>query len=256
LFYQCDDRGYWDLRENIHVFGHPTLEFLTIRRAKLDERGFESLEQPSETGLRELHLLECDINDDALSDILLMPEALKVITITQLEVPSPPLEHSPDDIEDYILALRSAHHSLHAITIDFATLGAENALRLREFDTLKSLRLRDFQFFGQSLGNPRLHSAALPPNLEVLEFFNALGEDDEVMELLCYTLENSGITARKLRELVVVEGERGLPSKFLEACEAAEDLMLQVRSSPQPISPPRSPLEFSRRRLNSLDLVG
>ncbi|KAG7151543.1 hypothetical protein HYQ46_012666 [Verticillium longisporum] len=26
LFYQCPEDGYWDLRENIHIFAHPTLD--------------------------------------------------------------------------------------------------------------------------------------------------------------------------------------------------------------------------------------
>jgi hypothetical protein len=229
LFYQRDDGGYWDLQENIHIFSHPTLESLTIRKAKLDQRGFESLEQPSETALKELHLIECDINDDALSDILLLPEALKQITITQLEVPSPPLEESPNDVEDYILAMRSSLHSLETISIDFATLGAENALKLREFQALNSLELRDYQLFGQSLGSPRLHSVGLPPNLEILKFFNQVGTDEEIADLFCYAIENQDILARKMCQIVVVEGEGGLPPKIVEALEKSEHFRLQIR---------------------------
>jgi hypothetical protein len=217
LFYQCENGGYWDLQENIHIFNHPTLESLTIRRAKLDQRGFESLEKPEMTALKELHLIECDINDDALSDLLLHPEALKEITITQLEVPSPPLEESPDDIEDYILALRSAQHSLETITIDFPTLGAENALRLRDFEVLRELQLRDYQLFGQK--TPRLHSVGLPSNLEVLEFLNEVGANEEIVDLLHYTIENKAIFARKWSHMVVAGGEDGLPTKIAEACE-------------------------------------
>lgn len=223
LFYQCEDGGYWDLQENIHIFSHPTLESLTIRRAKLDQRGFESLEQPSETPLKELHLIECDINDEGLSDLLLIPEALQEITIFQLQFPSPPLEESPDDVEDYIFAVQSAQHSLQTISINFATLSAENPMKLRGFESLKTLELRDYQLFGQPSGSPRLHSVGLPPNLEVLKFFNPVGEDEELSDLLCYTIENKAILASKLREMIVVEGEgreREFPPKLVEACTA------------------------------------
>ena len=231
LFYQCEDGGYWDLQENIHIFSHPTLENLSIRRAKLDQRGFESLEQPSETPLRELHLIECDINDEGLSDLLLIPEALQEITITQLQFPSPPLEESPDDVEDYIFAIQSAQHSLQTVSIDFATLSAENPMKLRGYEALKSLELRDYQLFGQSSGSPRLHSVGLPPNLEVLKFLNPVGDDEELLDLLCYTVENKAILARKLHQMIAVgsEGEENvLPPKLLEAC-AAVGIRLSIK---------------------------
>ena len=220
LFYLCEDGGYWDLQENIHILSHPTLVKLTIRRAKLDQRGFESLEQPSETPLKELHLVECDLNDDGLSNLLLIPEALQEITITQLQFPSPPLEESPDDIEDYILAMKSAEHSLQIISIDFATLSAENPLKLRGFECLKSLELRDYQLFGQSSGSPRLHSVGLPPNLEVLRFLNLVGEDEELVDLLCYTVENKAILASKLHKIEVINKEYSLLDNLGKACEA------------------------------------
>jgi hypothetical protein len=226
LFYQREDGGYWDLQENIHIFSHPTLEILTLRRAKLDQRGFESLEQPSGTALKELHLLECDINADALSDILLLPKALKKITITQSEIPCQQLEESPDDVEEYIFAMRSALHSLETISIDFAALGAANPLRLRDFDALKSLQLRDYQLFGQS--SPRLHSVGLPLHLETLEFLNKVGEDDEISDLLCYFIEND-ILARKLCRIVVVEPEGGFPANIVEACMKSDHFQLQIQ---------------------------
>lgn len=169
------------------------------------------------TALKVLHLIECDINDDALSDLLLHPEALKEFSITQIATPSPPLEESPDDIEDYILALQSARHSLETITIDFPTLGAENPLRLRDFEVLRELQLRDYQLFGQK--TPRLHSVGLPSSLEVLEFLNEVGEVEEIVDLLQYTIENKAILARKWTHLVVGGGEEHLPARIVEACE-------------------------------------
>lgn len=220
LFYQREDGGYWDLQENIHIFSHPTLETLTIKRAKLDRRGFESVEQPSETSLTVLHLLECDINDEALSELLLFPDALKHITITQLEVPEPPLEESSDDTEDYILALRSADHSLESISIDFPTLTSENPLKLRAFESLVSLEIRHHQLFGQS----RLHSIGLPPFLERLKFLNRVDEDEGLLDLLCYTMEQKDIVARRLKEMLVAEGEDegGISPKLMDVCKDLE----------------------------------
>jgi hypothetical protein len=226
LFYQCEDGGYWDVQNNIHIFSHPTLESLTLRRGKLDHRGFDALEKPEFTALKELHFIECDIDDDALTDILLHPEALREFTITQLASPDPELEESPEDVEDYILALKSAQHSLESITIDFPTLGAENPLRLRDFEVLKSIQIRDYQLFGQKA--PRMHGVGLPPLLETLEFLNPVGEDEEIMELLCYTVENKEILARKWEKLIVVEGKEGIPKKVIEACEGAGREFLNV----------------------------
>ncbi|TVY60681.1 hypothetical protein LSUE1_G009653 [Lachnellula suecica] len=218
LFYQCEDDGYWDLQDNIQVFSHPTLESLTIQKARLDERGFDSLEKPSETDLRVLHLIECDINDDALSDILLHPDALKEISITQLETPYPPLEEAPKYVEDYILAL--PQHSIESITIDFPSLRGKNALRLREFEALKTLKIRDYQLFGQA--SPRLHSVGFPPILEILHFLNRIGQDEEIAELLAYTIENKEIVARSIRQMVVANEEHDLPWVIEEACAKSE----------------------------------
>lgn len=225
LYYQREDNGYWDLQENIHIFSHPTLESLTIRKAKLDRRGFVGVEQPSETSLTTLHLIECDINDEALSELLLFPDALKHITMTHLGEPNPPLEESSDDTEDYVLALRSADHSLESISIDFPSLVSENPLKLRAFEQLKSLEIRHTQLFGQS----RLHSVGFPPFLEKLKFFDRVDENEELLELLCYTLEQKEIVARKMTEMTIAkggEGEDGISPKLLEACKDLKDFKI------------------------------
>jgi len=214
LYYQTEDGSYWDLQENIHIFGHPTLEQLTIRHARLDSRGFESLEKPWETGLKELRLIECDINDDALSDLLFLPEALTEIEITQLAVPEPELEEAPDNVDDYIFALNGQSHSLQSISIDFPTIGGHKPLKLREFDNLTTLEIRDHQLFGTL----RLTSVGLPPNLEVLNFLGPVGEDEDIQELLCYIIENKEVMARKWERMIVKEGKNGIPEKVVEAC--------------------------------------
>jgi hypothetical protein len=221
LYYHCEGGAYWDLQDNIHIFSHPTLETLTITHARLDERGFDSLEKPEETALQYLHLLDCDINDEALTDILLHPETLKEITITQKPHPKPELEESPEEVGEFIFALGSAHHSLEKITIDFPTLGSKSALRLRDFDAVTELTIMDYQLFGISNGKPRLHSVGLPPNLEVLTFPGRVSEDEEILDLLEYMVENKDVLARKWRILEVEGDEEGLPGRIREACEKA-----------------------------------
>lgn len=222
LFYQCPDDQYWDLRENIHIFAHPSLETLTIRRAKLDERGFDHIERPHETALKKLHLIECDINDDSLGDLLELPEALEEFVMTQLEEPEPELEESSDNVGDYILALQSQAEYLQSITIDYATLTGRKALRMRDFGALKTLRLNwDYQLFGKSSKKPRLHSIGLPPIMETLELFNELGSDEEVTELFLTTIEQKIIIARTWKTLVVVEGDEGVSREMKEACKSA-----------------------------------
>ncbi|KAJ4377544.1 hypothetical protein N0V83_000369 [Neocucurbitaria cava] len=222
LFYQCANDAYWDLRENIHIFAHPTLEELTIRRAKLDEKGFDHIERPHETALKRLHLIECDINDDSLGDLLELPEALEEFVMTQLEEPEPELEESSDNVGDYVLAVQSQAEFLKSLTIDFPSLTGRKVLRMRDFEALTTLRLNwDYQLFGKSSKKPRLHSVGLPPILETLEFFNDLGTDDEVTDLLLSTIEQKNIIARTWKKMVVVEGEDGVPRAIKDACKEA-----------------------------------
>jgi hypothetical protein len=219
LFYQCSNNAYWDLRENIHIFAHPTLETLIITRAKLDERGFDFIERPHVTPLKRLHLVECDINDDALADILEFPEALEEFVMTQTEEPEPELEESSDSLSDYIIALRSQAEFLTSITFDSPTLHNRKTLRLRDFEALKTLRLNwDHQLFAKSSKKARLHSVGFPPEMETLEFFNELGTDAEVTDLLVVAIESKEVIAKNWRTLVVVEGESSIPREVKDAC--------------------------------------
>ncbi|KAI0185742.1 F-box domain-containing protein [Xylaria flabelliformis] len=204
LFYQCPDNAYWDLRENIHIFAHPTLETLFIRRAKLDYRGFDFNERPHELPLKQLHLIECDISDDALGDVLELPKGLKEFVMTQSAKPTPDLEESSDNMGDYIVALQSQCESLEKITIDSPTLGSRRSLRMRDFNALKILRVNwDWQLFGKSSKKPRLDSFGVPPHLERLEFFNELGTDDEVTELLDYLIQTNDVAAKAVKSTPV-----------------------------------------------------
>ncbi|KAH7028990.1 uncharacterized protein B0I36DRAFT_374657 [Microdochium trichocladiopsis] len=221
LFYQCKDDQYWDLQENIHIFSHPSLESLIIRRAKLDYRGFESMERPHETALQKLHFIECDINDDALSDILEFPEALREFVMTQLPEPVPELEESSDDAGDYIIALSAQAPTLESITIDVPTLGGRKTLRMREFTALKTLRLGwDYHLFGKTSKRARLHSIGMPPNLVTLELFNELGTDEGVTDLMVSMLQIGTILATKWEKFIVVADEDGkVPQVIIDACK-------------------------------------
>ncbi len=139
--------------------------------------------------------------------------------MTQLETPNPPLEESSEDVKDYIFALKSAQHSLETISIDCPSLGGESALRLRDFQALKSIKLRDHQLFGT--GSPRLHSVGLPLTLEVMDFLGTVGDDEDILDLLCYTIENKEIMARNWVEMGIVGGEETLPSNVVEACKSS-----------------------------------
>jgi len=132
----------------------------------------------------------------------------------QLETPNPPLEETPEDIEEYIFALHSAIHSLESISIDFPTLRCKNPLKLRDFEAVTALEIRDYQLFGTS----GLSSVAFPPNLESLTFLNEIGGDEALTELLCYTLEKKDIFAKNLRRLVVPEGTKPLPQNLVDVC--------------------------------------
>jgi len=224
LFYQCKDDAYWDLQENIHIFSHPSLETLIIRRAKLDYRGFDSIERPHETALQKLHFIECDINDDALSDILEFPEGLREFVMTQLPEPSPDLEESSDDCSDYIVALSAQAPTLESITIDVPTLGGRKTLRMREFKALETLRLGwDYHLFGKTSKKARLHSIGMPPNLVTLELFNELGTDEGVTDLMVSMLQIGTILATKWEKFIVVADDDGkVPQVIIDACKQGE----------------------------------
>ncbi|KAI1122167.1 hypothetical protein F5Y10DRAFT_281901 [Nemania abortiva] len=204
LFYKSRADQYWDLRENIHIFAHPTLEVLYIRRARLDYRGFDFIERPHELPLKKLHLIECDISDDALGDVLELPRALDEFVMTQSAEPRPPLEESSDNLGDYIVALQSQCESLEHITIDFPSMGSRRPLRMRDFVSLKTFRINwDWQLFGKMHNKPRLHSFGVPPFLEKLEFFNELGTDEEATELLEYLMKTSDVAAKAIQTTLI-----------------------------------------------------
>ncbi|KAF2748241.1 hypothetical protein M011DRAFT_467280 [Sporormia fimetaria CBS 119925] len=228
LFYESPENNYWDLRENIHVFAHPTLETLILRRARFDDQGFNILERPHQTSLKKLHLIECDINDDGLADLLEFPIALEEFVMIHSEEPDPPLEETSDNFADYIVALQSQAHSLTCLTIDSPALFSRRALRMREFQVLETLRVSwDHQLFGRTSRKPRLHSVGMPPQLRVLELFSELGTDEEVTDLFVNLIELKDTVARKWERLIVVEGDSYVPRAIKDACRS-HNLELQI----------------------------
>ena len=57
--------------------------------------------------------------------------------------------------------------------------------------------------------------------MDTLEFFNELGSDAEVTDLLLATIEQPDIVARNWKTLVVVEGEAGVSREIKNACKTA-----------------------------------
>ena len=57
--------------------------------------------------------------------------------------------------------------------------------------------------------------------METLEFFNELGSDTEVTDLLLATIEQKDIVARNWKTMVVVEGEEGVSKEIKDACKTA-----------------------------------
>lgn len=230
LYFQAPDDAYWDLQETIHIFTHPELERLTLKRARLDERGFDSLERPHSTGLKVLSLVECDINDDALADIMEFPEGLREFHMCHTADPQPELEESSDEINEFVMALKPCAETLETIVIDHPTLGGRKVLRMRDFIAIKTLKMNfDTQLFGKTGRKPRLHSVGLPPELETLEFFGECGNDETVTELFATALENSSYMARNLKTLIMAEGPKGLPQQIVDACKGKKFQLLTKR---------------------------
>lgn len=220
LLFQCEGNAYWDLCETIHIFAHPTLEHLILKRAKLDEKGFDLVERPHSTALRTLRMIECDINCDSLSDVLEFPEELKEFSMEYINEPDPELEETYDDFNEYMMALKDQQATLESVTINFPTIDGKKVIRLRDFEAMTVLRLnRDTQLFGKSGKKPRLHSVGLPPNLQTLELYNPFGDDETVIELFAMMIESIEVTARHFKTLIVPGGVNGVPERILEACK-------------------------------------
>ncbi|KAI0996158.1 hypothetical protein K3495_g12024 [Podosphaera aphanis] len=226
LFYECWDGDYWDMRKNIHVFSHPTLEHLSIRRAKLDSHGLQLLEKPERTALQTLQLLECDMSESGFFDIMTCPAALKEITLTQLKSPDPPLDKAPEVIEDYTSALAIAEYSLEKMVLDFPSLKSKRPMHLRRYNKLTRLELYDYQLF--SLASPRFRSISLPPNLKLLKLFNQVGEDETVAELLSHTIKNKDVLAKNWTKMIVEEIQR-LPLSILRVCKAFDGFLTEEK---------------------------
>lgn len=73
--------------------------------------------------------------------------------------------------------------------------------------------------FWQVVEEARLHSVGLPPELELLEFFNELGKDEEVTDLLLAMLQNKSVVARNLERMVVVEGNDKVLGEVKTICK-------------------------------------
>lgn len=62
--------------------------------------------------------------------------------------------------------------------------------------------------------------------MEKLNLLGRIGEDEEIAELLCYTLEHT--LARQQCAIVVSEKEHKIPEDIVEACKKSEYFHLQI----------------------------
>src|SRR6266487_5145279 len=131
------------------IFLHPTLQCLTIINAQADQWAMNDLiDCKGSTSLQELHLLKSDIHSRSLAIMLSVPKALKSLRITQNISRYPPREHSPLNLNDFILAMTPQYESLESLTIiresdyhyDDLILEKLTALRYLEIDPARLFR--------------------------------------------------------------------------------------------------------------------
>ena len=191
------------------------------------------------TSLHELHLLKSDIHSRSLAIMLAVPKALKSLEITQNFSRYPPLEHSPLNLNDFILAMAPQYESLESLTIireadyhyDNLILEKLTALRYLEIDLARLFPI--IHTHERMVGAAFALSRILPPNLEELVWID-MKESDFLSNtvLLRTALEKkaNGEMLPALRNVTLRLLENLSPSPLLaEAAEAANVEVLVVK---------------------------
>jgi hypothetical protein len=151
--------------------------------------------QSQSTSLQELHFHLCDIHAQSLADMLALPRALKRLTIGQNHG-YPPIENSPVDMNDYVLAMRKQYKSLEVLTIIRETEFRHSPLRLENLLALRRLEIDPRVLFTPLNTPARIASAAaevtsiLPAGLEELVLLDLReGDFRSLVLMLCTVLD-------------------------------------------------------------------
>lgn len=145
------------------------------------------------TSLQELHFHLCDIHAQGLADMLALPRALKRLTIGQNHG-YPPIENSPVDVNDYVLAMTKQCKSLETLTIIRETEFRHSPLRLESLSALRRLEIDPRVLFTPLNTPTRIATAAanvtsiLPAGLEELELLDLREGDFKSLTLMLQTV--------------------------------------------------------------------
>jgi hypothetical protein len=149
--------------------------------------------QSQSTSLQELHFHLCDIHARSLADMLALPRALKRLTIGQNQG-YPPIENSPVDMNDYVLAMRKQHKSLETLTIIRETEFRHSPLKLENLSALRHLEIDPRVLFTPLNTPARIAIAAegitsiLPAGLEELVLLNLREGDFKSLVMMLHTV--------------------------------------------------------------------
>jgi hypothetical protein len=149
--------------------------------------------QSASTSLQELHFHLCDIHARSLADMLALPRALKRLTIGQNHG-YPPIENSPVDMNDYVLAMRNQYESLEVLTIIRETEFRHSPLKLECLSALRRLEIDPRVLFTPLNTPSRIAIAAagvtsiLPAGLEELVLLDLREGDFKSLVLMLQTV--------------------------------------------------------------------
>jgi hypothetical protein len=217
---------------------------LTIINAQADEWAMRDLpKQPASTLLQELHFDLCDIHARSLADMLALPRALKRLTIGQNHG-YPPIENSPVDMNDYVLAMRNQYESLETLTIIRETEFRHSPLKLECLPALRRLEIDPRVLFTPLNTLARIDNAAarvtsiLPAGLEELILLDLREGDFKSLIMMLHTVLDMKVKKKimpALQKIVFrIIDHLLLPPWFQRAAVTATVQLVTRESSYQP----------------------